>query len=274
MSATLVQWVDRQRWFHAVARILRLRTLASWFLRLRPLSRSYPSGAIVEVADLESIFLRDEIFRRETYRHALTRAGEVRTVVDLGCNVGFFCCYLRHYFGRSDFRGFGIDANVAVLERAERHLQLNGLDRMELFHGLVGSTDNALVHDFYVYASHLDSSQFVQLETGRESKGAWTKREVPVLVPGELWRDGYGDETIDLLKIDIEGSEGKLLQTDPALFWQTKCIVLQWHKGLVKEEEIFPALRDFGFTHYERLEATPRAELWFFSREAWGTSVR
>lgn len=268
MSATLAQWVDRQRWFHALVRTLRLRALASWFLRVHPLSRSYPSGAIVEVADAESIFLHDKIFRRETYRRALNQAGEIKTVIDLGCNVGFFCCYLRHYFGRNDFRGFGIDANVAVLERAEYHLQLNGLDRLELFHGLVGTTDNTSVHDFYINASHLSSSQFIQLEKGKESKGAWTKLEVPVLVPGELWRDGYGDEMIDLLKITIEGAEGKLLQSDPALFWQTKCIVLEWHKRLVKEEDIFPALLDFGFTHQERLKATASVELWFFSRKA------
>ena len=267
MSVTLGQWVDRQHWFHAVVRILHMRALATWFLRRQPLSRAYSSGVVVEMADLESIFLRDEVFQREIYRRALTQAGEVRTVIDLGCNVGFFCCYLRHYFGRVDFRGFGIDANVAVLERAEHHFQLNGLDRMELFHGLVGCTDNASIHDFYVHASHLESSQFFHEETEKKAGSAWIKREVPVLVPGELWRDGYGDEMIDLLKITIEGSEGKLLQIDPALFWQTKCIVLEWHKRFVKEEEIFPALHDFGFTHHERLEAGPNAELWFFSRE-------
>lgn len=266
MSATLVQWIDRQAWVHVLVRTLRLRALASWFLRLRPLSRSYPSGTIVEVADLESIFLRDEIFQRETYRAALAQVGKVKTVVDLGCNVGFFCCYLRHYFQRTDFRGFGIDANAAVLKRAERHLQVNGLNGIKLFHGLVGSTTDAPVHDFYVYASHLGSSQFVEIETGREAKGSWTKREVPVLTPSKLWREKYGNEMIDLLKIDIEGSEGKLVQADPALFLQTKSIVLEWHKWLVREEELFQKLRDLGFTRQERLDATSSAELWFFSR--------
>jgi FkbM family methyltransferase len=244
--------------------ILRMRMVASWFLRRWPLSRSYPSSVVVEAADLESVFLCDEIFERETYRRVLDLAGEVKTVIDLGCNVGFFCCYLRHYFGRGDFLGFGIDANVAVLERAERNLHRNGLDAIELFYGLVGSVTDTSTHHFYVRASHLHSSQFMQEEAGKE--GARTRIDVPVLIPGELWRDGYGDKPIDLLKIGIEGSEGKLLQTDPALFWQTKCVVLEWHKRLVSEEEIFPALRDFGFIRQERLRVCSSTELWFFSR--------
>ncbi len=267
MSVSFVQWIDRQPWFHAMARILPMRMLASWVLRLRPLSRPVSSGMVVAVTDLESLHLRDEIFQRETYRRALALAGDVRTVIDLGCNVGFFCCYLRHYFNRTDFRGFGIDANLKVLERAERNLELNGLTGIELFHGLVGNVEESLTPDFYVHASHLKSSQFIQVEEGKKLKD-WTRVDVPVLMPGEIWRDQFGDQPLDLLKISIEGSEGNLLRADPALFWQTKCVVLKWHKRLVEPEELFPILEDFGFNHREALEKDADTELWFFSRKS------
>jgi len=266
MASTFVQWIDRQSWVHALVRTLRLRALVSFLLGIRPLVRTYPSGARVEAADLESFFLSDEIFQRETYRRALEQAGQVRTVVDLGCNVGFFCCYLRHHFGRADFRGLGIDANPTLLERARRNLQLNGLEGIRLRHGLVGATEGNSTQDFYLYASHLGSSQFIQPESGRTLKGNWKKIVVPVLKPGEIWEGEYGDLPIDLLKIDIEGSEGKLLQADPVLFRHTKAIVLEWHKWLVKEEELFPVLRQMGFTRQEPLETGKTADLWFFSR--------
>lgn len=267
MASTFVQWIDRQSWFHALIRALKVRALVSWFLGICPLTRTYSSGAQVHVADLESFFLSDEIFQRETYGHALALAGNVRTVADIGCNVGFFCCYLRHYFGRADFQGIGIDANPIILKRTQRNLKLNALDGIKLFHGLVGGIEKNSFQDFYLYASHLGSSQFIQPEAGRTLKGGWTKIAVPVLKASQLWRMKYGDKPIDLLKIDIEGSEAKLLSTDAALFEQTKCLVLEWHKWLVTEDELFPVLQRLGFTYREALETGKTAELWFFSRK-------
>jgi FkbM family methyltransferase len=266
MATTFVQWIDRQSWFHALVRALRLRALASCFLRIFPLSRTYPEGTCVEAADLESFFLSDEIFQRQTYRRALTLAGEVRTVVDLGCNVGFFCCYLRHYFGRRDFCGLGIDANPGILKQARRNLERNGLTGIKLLQGLVGGSEENSTQDFFLYASHLGSSQFIQPEAERILKGGWTKIVVPVLKTSEIWRAEHGETPIDLLKIDIEGSEGNLLRTDSALFRQTKCLVLEWHKWLVKQEELFPILEQMGFIHREALESGKSTELWLFSR--------
>lgn len=266
MSLSLVQWIDRHWWFHGAIRALRIRSLASWFLRKHPRLKSFPGGTRVEIGDLESFFLSDEIFRRQTYRQALVLAGDVRTVVDLGCNVGFFCCYLRCHFGRSDFRGLGIDANPGLLRRAGRNLALNGLTGIKLLEGLVGGAKENSFQDFFLYASHLGSSQFVQPEEGRLKKGGWTKVVVPTLKASEIWTREYGDAQIDLLKVDIEGSEGALLRTDPALFQRTKCIVLEWHKWLVKDRELFPVLEQMGFTHGEKLEAGASTELWFFSR--------
>jgi FkbM family methyltransferase len=266
MAATFVQWMDRQSWFHTLVRLLRLRAMASGFLRIFPLARTYPDGTRVEVADLESLFLRDEIFQRQTYRRALVLAGEVRTVVDLGCNVGFFCCFLRHYFGRSDFIGLGIDANPVLLKRTRRNLELNGLGGIKVVHGLVGGTTENSTQDFFLYASHLGSSQFLQPEEGRILKGGWTRIAVPVLKVSEIWRNEQGETPIDLVKVDIEGSEGSLLRADPALFRQTKCLVLEWHKWLVRKEELFPFLEQMGFTRSEPLETGKSTELWVFSR--------
>ena len=267
MGVTLIQWLDRQSWLHATVRRLRLRALVSRALQARPLIRTYPSGTRVEVADLESFFLSDEIFRRETYRPALEKAGEVRTVMDLGCNVGFFCCYLRRHFGRNNFRGVGIDANPAVLQQARRNLDLNGLAGIELRHGLVGAGRENKSQPFYLYSSHLGSSQFLEAETARTIKGDWKQIDAPVLGASALWREKFGDEPIDLLKIDIEGSEGALIRSDPALFRQARCLVLEWHKWLVREEELFPLLETAGFSCREKLEDGATTELWFFSKK-------
>jgi FkbM family methyltransferase len=265
MAGSFVQWIDRQPWFHALVKVLRVRDAASWYLRRQPITRSFSSGTVVEVSGLESLFLCDEIFQRETYRKALSLAGDVKTVADLGCNTGYFCCYLRHYFGRTDFRGVGIDANPAVLKDARRNLELNHLEQIQLINGLVGGSEEKS-QKFYVYASHLGSSQFLQAETGRSHKGGWKEIEVPVLKLSEIWKAGHDAEPIDLLKIDIEGSEGKLLLADPLLFQQAKCLVLEWHKWLVKQEEIFSVLRKLGFSHQEALEKGDTTELWYFGR--------
>lgn len=240
--------------------------MAAWMQRRHPDLRTFSSGTVVETADVESFRFSGDIFDREIYRSALERAGEVRTVIDLGCHAGFFCCYLRHFFGRDDFRGFAIDANVEMLERAERNFERNGIRGIALYLGLVGTTEDTLLQDFYVAPAHLQSSQFGPTRRDPNRALGWTKVEVTVLLPGEIWRNEHGDDLIDLLKIDIAGSEGMLLQSDPALFWQTRCIILRWHKRFVEEGELFPILRDYGFTREELLEPGEETELWFFSR--------
>jgi len=266
VASTFVQWIDRQAWFHTLIRVLGVRPAASLFLRLFPVSRTFSSGTRVRVADLEAFFLRDEIFERETYRRALVLAGDVKTVVDIGCNVGFFCCYLRHYFQRTDFQGLCIDANSEVLKQTRHNLAVNGLSGIRSYHGLVGPRGGEATQDFYVYASHLGSSQFVKPESGRALKGKWKKVAVPVLKVSEIWQKEYGTREIDLLKIDIEGSEGALLTADSALFRQTKSLVVEWHKWLVEEAELLPVLHQLGFIHRELLETGKTADLWFFSR--------
>ncbi len=267
MAMTFVQWVDRQSWVHVIIRTLRLRALMSRLLQIWPVSRTFSSGTKVRVADLESFYLSDEIFKRETYRRTLALAGEVHTVMDIGCNVGYFCAYLHHFYRRSDFSGIGMDANPIVLKKAAANLELNGLTGIKLVQGLAGGDEEKGTQDFYLYASHLGSSQFLQAETGRALKGDWTRISVPVLKPSQLWQKAYGDISIDLLKIDIEGSEGKLLVTDPALFSKARCIVLEWHKWLVQEDELFRPLLALGFSRREVMETGPTTELWFFSRE-------
>jgi FkbM family methyltransferase len=265
MSVTFTQWLDRQSWVHALIKLFCMRQLTSWLLQLRPIARSFSSGTVIEVAGLESLFLCDEIFNRETYKKALSLSGEIKTVVDLGCNTGYFCCYLRHYFNRTDFQGIGVDANPAILKDAEKNLKRNNLNGIHLHNGLVGSVEK-VSQKFYIYPSHLGSSQFLQAETGKPQKGNWKEIEVPVLNLSEIWKTRFGNIPIDLLKIDIEGSEGTLLLSEPTLLLQTKCLVLEWHKWLVKEEALFPILHRLGFTQQMSLEKEPATQLWFFSK--------
>ena len=49
-------------------------------------------------------------------------------------------------------------------------------------------------------------------------KGGWETIHVPVVRAGDLWRAAHGEAGIDLLKVDIEGSEGRLLRSDAGLF--------------------------------------------------------
>ena len=260
----MIAWLDKQNWFHELVRSTGLRRAAGALLRLRPLRRRLPSGAVFEIRDLESLFLFNEIVVRNVYGPALERTGPVRTVVDVGCNVGFFACYLRHCGGR-DLRGLAIDANPKVLALARRNLDANGLPHITTIHALVGEAPGECEKPFFLYPSHLGSSRFPREEPGRPPKGPWRRIRVPTISLVELCSEARFPDGIDLLKIDIEGSEADLLRHDAAVLPRVRAAVVEIHRWLAAPADVACPMEKAGLKG-ACLSRQENTEIWFFSR--------
>ena len=174
-----------------------------------------------------------EIFFDRIYDCDLDPAS-VRRVLDFGANVGYSCLFWCGKYPNANVLAF--EPHPAHCRLLEWHLEKNGLaGRVQLVAAAAGVQAGA---------AHLtdedDSSAIVQSTvTG--------SIQVPIVDVFQTIPDG----PIDILKMDIEGSEYPIL-ADPrfeALARRTKCVLLEWHaRGERGEALCRDRLSRLGFT--------------------------
>src|SRR5580658_2950286 len=72
---------------------LRLHLLANWWLRLVPVVKTLPSGIRYRARRVESLALSSEFFDSDVL-YDINEGAAIQTFADLGCNVGYFTCWL------------------------------------------------------------------------------------------------------------------------------------------------------------------------------------
>ncbi len=136
----------------------------------------------------------------------------VRRIVDLGANIGCSCLFwLRQY---PDCRIEAFEPHPVHLEMLRENLRRNRLqDRVRVYEAAAGVRE---------------SSMFLS-DQGMSSRISPDHRPGHHQVPVVDFFDTAGRGAIDLLKIDVEGSEYALLADArfPAL--QAHTLVLEWH---------------------------------------------
>jgi FkbM family methyltransferase len=265
---SVLERLDALPLFHTAVRRLHLRSLLGMLLHAFPRHfELHGHGARYRSRFLETFLLADEIFRRQVYDQAIDPA-EVTTFLDLGSNVGLFAVLLVHLTGRRDLRGLLIDANPAMVEESRWHLAANGLGGVVALQGLVGSTGDGQTSPFYLLPSNLGSSQFPIHEPHKPAKGDWRRILVPAVRVDEHWSRHFGAERCDLLKIDIEGSEARFIQSERRFLERVGRIILEWHKWLVSKEDIDRELEGMGFLAMGTLTETTTTGIAWYRRDA------
>jgi len=137
-----------------------------------------------------------QVLRRQEYAPAVD--GPVRTIVDCGANVGYTSAYFLSRF--PGVRVIAIEPFPANAEMCRRNLAPYG-DRAQVIEAAVWPHPARLVMDY------TDGEEWgVQVREARgDEKGDVDGIDLPSL----------GLERIDLLKIDIEGSELRLFNENP-----------------------------------------------------------
>ena len=132
--------------------------------------------------------------------------------VDVGANNGLFSLLAAHYVGETG-RVYAFEPNPPVFAALEQHVELNRLsDRIRVFDFALSdrATDTARLH---VWAEH---SGFSSLDAASAPGAAHLAGGSSVTIRTETFddwfaREGAGIETIDLLKMDVEGFEGQVV---------------------------------------------------------------
>jgi FkbM family methyltransferase len=155
-----------------------------------------------------------EIFFARQYDAGLPLPRDMRTIVDVGANVGYATLWFLHRHPAA--RVLAFEPVPEHQRQIERHLRMNSLaHRVELVAAAATTADGT---------ARLDPE-------GPESRLVDEASEGAITVPTVDWFARLPEGRIDLVKMDIEGAECRLLDDPrfPAVATRSAAWVVEWH---------------------------------------------
>lgn len=247
--------------------------LMRWTLRYHvanhlPAARSNETGDVVCIVNGQrvritlrptagDIFTLYEVLAREVYRLPSGITSRVRTIVDLGANIGLTSLYYSTLLS---------EIQVVCVEphpESFRLLTLNGQQNGFAWHTVPCAV--GAMSGLGTLSVHRLSQQHHLADIA--PAGAISVR---VKRMAELLEDAGLDE-VDLLKVDIEGGETALFSEDASWLKRVRVIIVEFHPGLVDYPRIAQRVVKYGFRFYQAATATalfPGA-MDVFIREGW-----
>jgi FkbM family methyltransferase len=188
-----------------------------------------------QVSSTREVFLSAHYWR--LFEHLETPPG---FVVDLGGHCGHFpvLCELviQERFGKSDARYLIVEGFAELVQNIHATLADTGFaERCTVVHGLVGLRSGV---------GQLRSGLRNLLETSvKSTAGVERGGEVPYINPLQYIPEG---QPIDILKIDIEGSEYDLVTSYPELFARARLVLMELHDVGRPPEDVLRPLHEAG----------------------------
>ena len=146
--------------------------------------------------------LRDEIFNKEIYKIDLKN--EKPTIIDAGAHIGLATVYFKQLYPNANITCFEPNPNNILF--LEENIVMNNLKNVNIKDIALGKKD--CTRDFFI-----DSSGYGAFSTGSFRKNAWDGSQNSMNIEVNVEKLGkYLDREIDLIKMDIEGSEREVLK--------------------------------------------------------------
>lgn len=181
-----------------------------------------------------------EVFLDEEYFFRAENSSPV--IVDCGSNIGLATMYFKLVFPEAQI--IAIEANPSTFEVLEKNIKGNALSGVETFNVAVAGGDETEVELIFAQAGDLRSTRVAELygETGSA-----TQR---VSVPARRLSD-LMPPSVDLLKMDIEGSEHDVIDDVRPRLGTIRNIILEYHyshgAGRRSLGEFISILEEAGF---------------------------
>lgn len=250
-----LSWLSRSAVVRRLVQVLRVHRLANAWLRRFPVVKRLPgSGVVYRATRVESIPLAQEMFDKGTLYDASLLPKNFTTFADLGCNVGYFTCWLAHLAAGRKLKGLMLDANPYAVADARWHAEANGMNEVTGIHGIVGEGRTGGAADFYLYESNICSTSEVPDEAKTGLKGRWEKISVPHVSVQEHWRKHFNGTRCHVLKIDVEGSELNFLRAEESFLPFVDSIIIEWHNWRVSLADVRGFLEPRGFCYLKTVE--------------------
>jgi len=182
-------------------------------------------------------------FVTQPYAAALELAPRREYIVDLGANRGFFLLfaeYLSRKKWKAEPRFLCVEAARRNFERLKDHVVANGLkERVTLVQGAVCGRRTGSVEFYY-------SARFHGM--GGITGKRLTTRSVPVIDLQKLIQS----QSIDVLKMDIEGSEQAVLEEYPEILEKTGVFIGEFYLKHIDYARCKDVLKEHGLHFHSR----------------------
>jgi FkbM family methyltransferase len=262
----LISWLSRSAAARRLIKGLRLHRLANAWLRRFPLVKQLPGSRVkYRATRIESIPLAQEMFDKGVLYDAALLPKNFTTFADLGCNVGYFTCWLAHLAAGRTLHGLMLDANPHAVTDAQWHAQANGMTDVFGIHGIVGEGQGGAA-DFYIYESNICSMSELPDTAAMGLTGKWEKISVPHVSVEASWKKHFGDQRCHVLKIDVEGSEMNFLRAEESFLPLVDSIIIEWHKWRVTLADVRAFLEPRGFRYVKTVEENDQMGTAVFGR--------
>ena len=225
-----------------------LRFLQSISRRLLPyanLNMTLPTGIRLPVMTRSSLFLFQEVFLQPGYLELLATLPAPRTVCDIGVNHGYFSLACEHskrlrHIDTVTFYA-GIDANPFCVKACQKNYELNlppGSYVTEL--GCIGQPGTTV--DFYVDKNDLNSSAMQKTTNSKCHR-------IPAFDLDAFFKKHFPGGC-DLMKVDVQGAEGLLLQYwSETISKNCRAVILEYHPYCgIKRDDFKAHFEKLGFT--------------------------
>lgn len=249
--------LGRHRWLHRLIGALAIYQLAGAVLRRRPIRRRLgATGLVYRITSPDQFGIEGELFGERLYAPGLL-AGAVDAFIDLGCNAGWFAVWLAAEVPNSERVGLLFDADERMVAEAEWHLRENGLRHQHVVYGAVGLPVGTSAATFHIHPSSAASTLLDYDPGNQPPKGRIRSVSVPAVSIAHEWRSRFGDRVVDLVKMNIEGSELEVVRNEHQFFaTQVRSAIIQWHKWHIDRADLDSALREAGLVHCQKYSET------------------
>lgn len=201
------------------------------------------SGITVSVADRNEMATFQEIFIQQEYDDFLDLIPQPLTVLDLGCNSGYFGALMMNRAllkpNKTMPKMVLVDANEAAVKRAQSLLNSCAKHAdISYVVGLIGRRGDSLA-SFFISPASAESSAInrtkhaQQIEVNCVDLAALAAQQFPA--------------GLDLIKCDIEGGEEHLVRDWGDVLQRSKALLIEWHGFQGEWPEFCEILHHLGF---------------------------
>jgi FkbM family methyltransferase len=166
------------------------------------------------------------------------------TVLDLGAHIGSFAILAARL--RSDITIHSYEPSSENLRLLRQNLVLNGVEHRVATHRVAVSDGDGLVQ--LRVSGPTDAFNIVAPPIERLN-GDRSTEDVPARTLRSILRD-VGTERLDLLKMDVEGSEYAVLESSPDAIAKCDFVLMEWHNdphGRRSDEWLIARFRQLQF---------------------------
>ena len=176
-----------------------------------------------------------------------------RTIVDLGSNIGLASLYMACWAPRAKF--YCAEPSEACNRIARANMHENSIDAIVDSVAIADSDGEVefFANGWWASGTIVESIRDVRINNPERFENALS---MPVQVAKSMkfatFLDQHDIQTIDLLKVDIEGAELQLFSGDASWLRRVRIVIIEIHDKYVAAKPVLDALGRNGFVQQNR----------------------